>query len=62
MAKGQATTNDLFLTGPLVRMTGAGTIDLGSKMLAFRVEPKLVMTTQAKGAAPFRSASAFRWS
>jgi len=30
-------------------MTGAGTIDLGTKLLAFRVEPKLVMTTQGQG-------------
>jgi AsmA protein len=50
IAKGQATTNDLFLTGPLVRMSGAGTVDLGSKMLAFQVEPKLVMTTEGRGA------------
>jgi AsmA protein len=49
IAKGQAITNDLFLTGPLVRMTGAGTVDLGSKMLAFRVEPELVMTTEGQG-------------
>jgi AsmA protein len=49
IAKGQATTNDLFLAGPLVRMTGAGTVDLGSKTLAFRVEPKLVMTTEGQG-------------
>jgi AsmA protein len=49
IAKGQATTSDLFLTGPLVRMSGAGTVDLGSKMLAFRVEPKLVMTTEGQG-------------
>jgi AsmA protein len=47
--KGQATTTDLNLVGPLVRMTGAGTIDLGSKALAFRVEPKLVMTTEGQG-------------
>jgi AsmA protein len=32
-----------------VRMTGAGTIDLGTKLLAFRVEPKLVLTTQGQG-------------
>ena len=32
-------------------MTGAGTIDLGTQMLAFRVEPKLVMTTQGQGRA-----------
>src|SRR6202035_4804216 len=49
--KGQATSTDLNLVGPLVRMTGAGTIDLGTQMLAFRVEPKLVMTTQRQGRA-----------
>jgi AsmA protein len=49
--KGQATTTDLNLVGPLVRMTGAGTIDLPNKALAFRVEPKLVMTTQGQGRA-----------
>ena len=32
-------------------MTGAGTIDLGAKSLAFRVEPKLVMTTEGQGRA-----------
>jgi AsmA protein len=47
--RGQATSSDLNLVGPLVRMTGAGTIDLGTKMMAFRVEPKLVMTTQGQG-------------
>ena len=49
--KGQATTADLNLVGPLVKMTGTGTIDLGSKTLALRVEPKLVMTTQGQGRA-----------
>jgi AsmA protein len=49
--KGQASTTDLNLVGPLVRMTGAGTIDLGTQMLAFRVEPKLVMTTEGQGRA-----------
>jgi AsmA protein len=34
-----------------VRMTGAGTIDLAAKSLAFRVEPKLVMTTEGQGRA-----------
>jgi AsmA protein len=47
--KGQAITTDLNLVGPLVKMTGAGTIDLGTKMLAFRVEPKLVLTTEGQG-------------
>jgi AsmA protein len=49
--KGQATTADLNLVGPLVKMTGAGTIDLGAKTLALRVEPKLVMTTEGQGRA-----------
>jgi AsmA protein len=49
IAQGQATISDLFLAGPLVRMTGGGTVDLGSKTLAFRVEPKLVMTTEGQG-------------
>ena len=49
IARGQATTSDLYLVGPLVRMTGAGTVDIGSKTLAFRVEPKLVMTTEGQG-------------
>jgi AsmA protein len=48
---GKATSSDLNLVGPLVRMTGAGTIDLAAKSLAFRVEPKLVMTTQGQGRA-----------
>ena len=47
--KGQATSSDLTLVGPLVKMTGTGTIDLGQKSLAFRVEPKLVRTTEGQG-------------
>jgi AsmA protein len=47
--KGQAVTTDLNLIGPLVRVTGAGTIALDTKMMGFRVEPKLVMTTQGQG-------------
>jgi AsmA protein len=49
--KGQAATRDLNLVGPLVKMTGAGTIDLAARTLAFRVEPKLVMTTEGQGRA-----------
>jgi AsmA protein len=47
--KGQAVTTDLNLVGPLVKMTGAGTIDLGGRTLALRVEPKLVMTAEGQG-------------
>jgi len=49
--RGQAITSDLNLIGPLVKMTGAGTIDLAAKSLALRVEPKLVMTTEGQGRA-----------
>jgi AsmA protein len=49
--KGQAQTTDLTLVGPLVKMTGVGTIDLGTKQIGFRVEPKLVMTTEGQGRA-----------
>ncbi|WP_439407685.1 AsmA family protein [Bradyrhizobium sp. DASA03076] len=47
--KGQAVTTDLNLIGPLVHVTGAGTIALDTKMMGFRVEPKLVMTTEGQG-------------
>jgi AsmA protein len=49
--KGQAQTTDLNLVGPLVKMTGVGTIDLGTKQIGFRVEPKLVMITEGQGRA-----------
>src|SRR6202012_3356792 len=49
--RGQATTTDLNLIGPLVKITGVGTIDLGTRMIGFRVEPQLVMTTQGQGRA-----------
>src|SRR5262249_10924871 len=49
--KGQAQTTDLNLVGPLVKMTGVGTIDLGTKQIGFRVEPKLVMTTEGQARA-----------
>jgi AsmA protein len=48
---GQATTTDLNLVGPLVKVTGAGTIDLGTKQIGFRVEPQIVMTTEGQGRA-----------
>jgi AsmA protein len=49
--KGRAQTTDLNLVGPLVKMTGVGTIDLGTKQIGFRVEPKLVLTTEGQGRA-----------
>ena len=47
--RGQATTRDLNLVGPLVQVTGAGTVNISAKSLSFRVEPKLVLTTQGQG-------------
>jgi AsmA protein len=47
--RGQATTTDLNLVGPLVHVTGAGTVDLPTKQIGFRVEPKLVLTTEGQG-------------
>jgi AsmA protein len=49
--KGQAVTTDLNLVGPLVKMTGVGTIDLNTRQIGFRVEPQLVMATEGQGRA-----------
>jgi AsmA protein len=49
LAKGQAQTSDLRLAGPLVRMTGAGTVDLPAQALKFRVDPKLVASLEGQG-------------
>uniref|UniRef100_Q07T74 AsmA family protein n=1 Tax=Rhodopseudomonas palustris (strain BisA53) TaxID=316055 RepID=Q07T74_RHOP5 len=49
--QGQAATSDLAMAGPLVRMTGGGRFDLPNQALAFRVDPKLVLTTQGQGGA-----------
>ena len=46
---GQAATDNFKLIGPLVRVTGAGTADLGAKTLQFRVEPKVVLSLQGQG-------------
>ena len=47
--QGRANTADLNLIGPLVKMTGSGTVDVGARTLGLRVEPKLVMTTEGQG-------------
>jgi AsmA protein len=49
ISKGQATTNNLQLAGPLVRVTGTGTADIGAKTLQFRLDPKLVMSLEGQG-------------
>jgi len=49
VAKGQAETTDLHLAGPLVRMTGAGTVDLSAQALKFRVDPQVVASLEGQG-------------
>ena len=49
IAKGQATTKDLHLVGPLVSVTGAGTINLPAQSLKFKVEPQLVASLEGQG-------------
>lgn len=41
VADGRASTQDLRLVGPLVDMTGAGTVDLPAQRLSLRVEPRV---------------------
>jgi AsmA protein len=48
---GKASTDNLRLLGPLVRVTGAGTADIAAKTLQFRVEPKLVLSLEGQGGA-----------
>jgi AsmA protein len=49
VAKGQAETSDLRLAGPLVRMAGAGRVDLPAQTLKFRVDPELVASLEGQG-------------
>ena len=49
IAGGQAQTGDLKLIGPLVRMTGAGTVNLPAKSLKFRVDPQIVASLEGQG-------------
>jgi AsmA protein len=49
IANGKATSDDIRLTGPLVRMTGKGTADLVARNLDFRVDPKLILSQQGQG-------------
>ena len=48
---GKATTDNLRLQGPLVRVTGAGTADLAAKTLQFKFDPKLVVSLEGQGGA-----------
>ncbi len=46
---GRATTDNLRLAGPLVRVSGAGTADLAAKTLNFKLDPKLVVSLEGQG-------------
>ena len=48
---GRATTANLRMLGPLVRVSGSGTIDLGAKTLQFKLDPKLVASLEGQGGA-----------
>lgn len=49
--EGVAYNNDFLLQGPLVRMTGEGSIDIGSQTLNYLLRPKAVATLEGQGGA-----------
>ncbi len=49
IGQGVAATNDLTLLGPLVRMDGAGQIDLADQTINMRLKPKLVGSLSGQG-------------
>ena len=49
--EGRAQTTNLRLFGPLVRVTGSGTIDLNTKTLQFKLDPRLVASLEGQGGA-----------
>jgi AsmA protein len=48
---GRATTSNLRVLGPLVRVSGSGTVDLGAQTLQFKLDPKLVASLEGQGGA-----------
>jgi AsmA protein len=51
LTNGRATTQNLQMQGPLVRMTGAGTADINNATLDFKLEPKIVASLEGQGGA-----------
>ena len=51
IAGGVATNSDLSLKSPLLRVAGAGRVDLPRRSLNYRIEPKLSATLQGQGGA-----------
>ncbi|MXN64945.1 AsmA family protein [Stappia sp. GBMRC 2046] len=52
VANGIARSSDLAMAGPLIRLTGEGSVDLPEKMLDWRFEPKVVPTLQGQPPVP----------
>ncbi len=49
ITNGIVRNTDLTLKSPLLRLSGAGTVDLPRRTVDYRVEPKLAMTTEGQG-------------
>ncbi|ODS00524.1 hypothetical protein AUC68_14780 [Methyloceanibacter methanicus] len=47
--QGQAQTNDIHLVGPLVTVSGGGTVNLPGRALKLRVDPQLVASLEGQG-------------
>lgn len=50
IAEGVAQNQDLKLNSPLMRVNGAGRIDLGKRQVDFQLKPKLVASLEGQGA------------
>lgn len=46
---GILTNNDLKLLNPFIRLSGSGTVELPPQTVNYRIEPKLVATTEGQG-------------
>ncbi len=51
IAKGILRNDDLLLLNPLLRLTGAGSADMPQRKVNYRIEPKVVATTEGQGGA-----------
>jgi len=49
VANGIATNSDLVMLSPLVRVDGAGTVDIGGQTLDYRLRPRAVASIQGQG-------------
>jgi AsmA protein len=56
IASGIATNKDMRILGPLVRMTGAGTVELPGRRIDYTVKPRIVASLSGQGAAPAEGA------